>query len=165
MTSLRFILSANRRDHILRHFREHPLAGSYFDLSTFPSPDELLLFINSNAPISMESQSEKKACYLFHTIDGRAVGSSGIALRNSVLAENIVYEQREGYSLSIGLVEELPVTESLCVIAQETNEGLSVVTAFPGGCARPFAQKGQPAKEYALNKQFWEEHILLKKKN
>jgi hypothetical protein len=41
MTSLRFILSANRRDHILRHFGDNSLAGSHFNPAVFASPLEL----------------------------------------------------------------------------------------------------------------------------
>jgi hypothetical protein len=165
MSSLRFILSAKCHDHILRHFGDNSFAGSHFNSTTFASPQELMLFINSNAPISTQSYSEKKAAYLFQTKDGRAVGTRGIAKRNKVPTKDIVHEKREGYLLYIGLVEELPITTQFCVIAHETDEGLSIITAFPGNYARPFAQKGQPAKEYALNKQFWAEHVLLRKKS
>ena len=165
MSTLRFILSANRHDHILRHFGDHTLAGSHFNSDVFASPQELMLFINSNAPISNQSYSEKKAAYLFQTKDGRAVGTQGVALRKNILPVDIVIEKREGYTLSIGLIEELPITREFCVITYDTSEGLSIMTAFPGSYARPFAQKGQPAKEYALNKQFWTEHVLLRKKS
>jgi hypothetical protein len=63
------------------------------------------------------------------------------------------------------LVSQLPLTAEFCIIAQETEEGLSIITAFPGAYARPFAQKSQPKEEYELNKKFWEEHVLLKQKN
>jgi hypothetical protein len=164
MSSLRFILSEHRHGHLLRHFGDNSPAGSHFNTAVFASPQELILFINSNAPISTQSYSEKKVAYLFRTTDGTAVGTDGLALRKSIPAEDIVQENRDGYSLSIGLIAELPITQEFCVIAYETPEGLSIVTAFPGGYARPFAQKGQPTKEYALNKQFWEDHVLVRKK-
>jgi hypothetical protein len=67
--------------------------------------------------------------------------------------------------MEVGMVDILPDTQLFCVIADETPEGLSIITAFPGGYARPFAQKSQPKDEYELNKKFWEEHVLLKRKS
>lgn len=159
-----FYLSDSGRKHVGRHFGVENLAGSHFLQSTFASPDDLLSYVNTAAPVQTITQSIGKSAYCFQITDGRMAGTSGLARRTALPAQEIVREIREGYTIEIGLVDELPLTTHFCVIAQETSNGLSIITAFPGGYARPFAQKGQPTEEYALNKKFWEEHALLKQK-
>ena len=162
--NLTFYFSDAGRKHVSRHFGADQLAGSHFLPSTFASPDDMLSFINSTPSFQIIPQSTGKSAYCFRMADGRKAGTSGLAIRKSLLENNIVREVREGFTIEVGLVAELPLTAEFCVIAQETPAGLSIITAFPGGYARPFAQKGQPTEEYALNKRFWEEHVLLKQK-
>jgi hypothetical protein len=149
---------------VARHFGSNNLAGSHFLRSTFATSDDLLYFINSTPPIQTITQSPGKSAFCFELDDGRMAGTSGLAARKDIPANAIVREAREGFTMEIGLVDHLPETNQFCVIADESTEGLSIITAFPGGYARPFAQKGQRAEEYALNKLFWEEHVLLKQK-
>lgn len=159
-----FYFSEAGRQHVGRHFGAENLAGSHFLRSTFSTPDELLAFVNSIEPTQVIEQSAGKSAFCFELNDGRMAGTSGLAARKDIPANAIVRETREGYTMEIGFVSELPLTNAFCVIAQKTSQGLSIITAFPGDYARPFAQKGQPAEEYALNKKFWEEHVLLKQK-
>ena len=159
-----FYFSEAGRQHVGRHFGTETLAGSHFLRSTFSTPDELLGFVNSTEPTQLIEQSAGKTAFCFELNDGRMAGTSGLAARKDIPANAIVREAREGFTMEIGFVSELPLTNAFCVIAQESPKGLSIITAFPGSYARPFAQKGQPAEEYALNKRFWEEHVLLKQK-
>lgn len=159
-----FYFSDAGRKHVARHFDMHNLAGSHFLQSTFSTPDDLLSYLNATHSMQIIPQSSGKSAYCFRMADGRMAGTSGLAQRSHLPAQDIVREVREGYTIEIGLLAELPLTADFCIIAQETEEGLSIITAFPGGYARPFAQKGQPPEEYALNKRFWEEHVLLKQK-
>jgi hypothetical protein len=159
-----FYFSEAGRKHVERHFGAENLAGSHFLNSTFSTPEELLIFMNETEPVLVIEQSAGKSAYCFELTDGRMAGTSGLAARKDIPQNAIVRETREGFTMEIGFVSELPMTNAFCVVAQETSEGLSVITAFPGGYARPFAQKGQPAEEYALNKRFWEEYVLLKQK-
>jgi hypothetical protein len=160
-----FYFSDAGRKHVARHFDIENLAGSHFLKSTFSTPDDLLSYLNAIAPLQIIPQSSGKSAFCFRIADGRMAGTSGLAQRSHLPAHAIVREIREGYSIEIGLVSQLPLTAEFCIIAQETEEGLSIITAFPGGYARPFAQKSQPREEYELNKKFWEEHVLLKQKN
>jgi hypothetical protein len=160
-----FYFSDAGRKHVARHFDMDNLAGSHFLKSTFSTPDDLLSYLNATAPIQIIPQSSGKSAYCFRIADGRMAGTSGLALRSHLPAHDIVREIREGYTIEIGLVTELPLTSEFCIIAQETEDGLSIITAFPGRYARPFAQNSQPREEYELNKKFWEEHLLLKQKN
>lgn len=157
-----FYFSEAGRKHVERHFGSENLAGSHFLRSTFSTPDELLAFVNSTEPTQVIEQSVGKTAFCFELSDGRMAGKSGLATRKDIPENHIIRETREGFTMEIGFVSELPLTNEFCVVAQESPKGLSIITAFPGGYARPFAQKGQPADEFALNKQFWEDHLLLK---
>ncbi len=158
-----FYYSESGRKHVARHFVDSDLAGSHFLSSTFPTPDDLLAYVNANAPREIFKQSMGKCAYCFNLSDGRMAGTSGIALRQELNSQDIVREVRDGYTIDVGIVKTLPLTSEFCIIAHESPQGLSIVTAFPGGYARAFAQKGQTSEEYALNEQFWAEHILLRK--
>jgi hypothetical protein len=162
--SLPFLLLDNHLIHMNRHFEENYLAGSHFCLHTFPSPGALVEFINANDPVEAVPQSASRACYIFRLTDGRMAGTCGISKRNAIPQEDITREVREGFTLEVGWIDELPTTNEFCIVAEETPHGLAIITAFPGSHARPFAQRSQPKEEYNLNRQFWKEHVLLKKK-
>jgi hypothetical protein len=160
-----FYIAPTQRAHVARHFNQSDLAGSHFYAASFASPESLVAFVNNTEPLEVIKQSEKRFAFRFASINKQPVGTSGLALRSELNPEQLAKLVREGFTLEIGIVDQLPETTEFCVIADETLEGLSIITAFPGGYARPFAQKSQPATEYALNKQFWEEHVLLKQKD
>jgi len=160
-----FQLKETRRQHVLRHMLPSELAGSHFYSEVFGDPEELIDYINAHEPLKVIRQREKRFAFCFAEMVGHPVGTSGLAKRIDLQTSQIERHVREGYTLEVGIVDKLPETHLFCVIADETPDGLSIITAFPGAYARPFAQKGQPAKEYALNKQFWAEHVLLMKKS
>ena len=159
-----FYLSSRSRKHIKRHFYVGIHSGSHFLIDTFQTPDDLLLFLEHSNPVRTIEQNLNTTLFTYTLTDGRMAGTIGIAKRNQVRKENLITEVRDGFMIEVEEVEELTLTAELCVVARRTNKGLSIITAFPGGYARPFAQKGQPAEEYELNKQFWKEHVLLKPK-
>jgi hypothetical protein len=160
-----FILPDWRLAHLIRHFGANDLAGSYFLPEVFATPTELVDFINAHPHTHSIDQGNGRMAFHFETSDKMIVGTCGLARREEVDAGCILREQREGYTLEIGYVESLPFTHEFCVIADRREYGFHIITAFPGGYARPFAQKSQPREEYELNKKFWEEHVLLKQKN
>ncbi len=157
-------MSEAQRAHIARHFSQADLAGSHFLESSMKSPEELVVFINRTPPVEIIAQSKTRFAFRFQSIDNRPIGTCGLEHRNNLSDNQITHQVRDGFTIDIGFVDELPLTSQFCVIADETPEGFSVITAFPGSYARPFAQKGQPADDYAMNKKFWEEHVLLKLK-
>ena len=160
-----FYLTAYQREHVLRHFHSNDMAGSHFYTEVFASPEGLIACINSVEPEETIRQSKTRFAFCFAHFNGQAVGTSGLAKRSDLRKDQITRVVREGYTIEVGIVDQLPETCNFCVIADDLPEGLSIITAFPGGYARPFAQKGQPREEYELNKKFWEEHVLLKQKN
>jgi hypothetical protein len=160
-----FILPDSRLAHLIRHFGANDLAGSYFLLEVFATPTELVDFINAHPHTHSIDQGNGRMAFLFETSDKMIFGTCGLARKEDVDAGCIIREQREGYTLEIGYMDSLPSTHEFCVIADRRQDGFHIITAFPGGYARSFAQKSQPREEYELNKKFWEEHVLLKQKN
>ncbi len=160
----KFLLNESRKKHLARHFFKSELAGSMFNTSTFASPEDLVDFINSHAYADSNQQTHSNSIISFTFMHAKIVGLEGISLRSSLTEHSIVREIRDGHTIDVAIVGELRKTRLFCVIAKEYSEHLSIITAFPGSYARPFAQKGQPAEEYVLNKRFWEEHVLLKQK-
>jgi hypothetical protein len=161
----KFHLNASRMKHLARHFFKSELAGSTFNLSTFASPEDLVDFINSHSYEDSNRQTHSKSIFCFTFKHEKFVGLEGISLRSSLTEHSIVREKRDGHTIDVAVVNELKKTQFFCVIAKEQAEHFSIITAFPGNYARPFAQKGQPADDYAMNKKFWEEHVLLKRIN
>jgi hypothetical protein len=140
------------------------LAGSHFYPHVFGDPEELIDYIKVHEPLEVIQQRNKRFAFCFATLDGNPVGTSGLAKRKDLNPSHIERHVREGYTIEVGIVDTLPETNLFCVIANDTSEGFSIITAFPGGNARPFAQKSQTKEEYDLNRAFWEEHILLMKR-
>lgn len=148
-----------------RHFGECKLAGSYFLQDTFESPADLLLYLENAIQTSPVIQTSNTTLFNYSLTDGRMAGMVGIAKRNCISEQHLSREIRDGITIDVGIVDELQFTPEFCIVARRTSKGHSIITAFPGGYARPFARKGQPSKEYALNKLFWEEHVLVRLKS
>lgn len=159
-----FYLTSKGQLHMKRHFGDGNLAGSYFLKETYRTPSDLLLYLQDAKPKRIIKQPPITIILTYTLTDGRMAGTVGLTKKSFFTEKNLIREVRDGFTVDVGLVDELELTVEFCIVARETSKGLSIITAFPGGYARPFARKGQPAKEYALNKQFWEEHVLLKRK-
>jgi hypothetical protein len=160
-----FYLTQISRQHLAQHFGNVIRAGSYFIQETFQTPEDLIVFLNTVTPNNVFEQTPGTTVFTYTLTDGRMAGTVGIAKRDSVGLENITTEVRDGLVIEVAQLDELALTPDFSIVARRTNQGNSVITGFPGSPARPFARKRQPAPEYALNKLFWEEHILLKLKS
>ena len=159
-----FLISDKRRAHLLRHMLPNELAGSHFYDYAFYEAEALIDYINRHEPFEVIQQRDKRFAFCFAAIDGHPIGTSGLAKRSELATSQIERQVREGYTIDVGIVDTLPETHLFCVIADETPDGLSIITAFPGAYAQPFPQKNQPRIEYEFNRKFWDEHILLKKR-
>jgi hypothetical protein len=160
-----FYITPKSLRHLERHFGECKLAGSYFLRDTFESPADLLQFLEKATPTSFVFQTFNNTVFNYSITDGRMAGSVGITKRNCISKQNLSREIRDGITMDVGIVDEPQFTPEFCIVARRTSKGYSIITAFPGSYARPFARKGQPSKEYALNKLFWEEHVLVRLKS
>ena len=159
-----FYITPKARKHLLRHFSENTFSGSHFNQHVFNCPEDLVSYLNSDEDkeFCIQYESKNSICFAYTHIE--SIGTEGIALRNAIGEENIIFSQRDGYNLDIALCEHIPETNIFLVFARKTKIGLSITTAFPGRYSRPFPRKGQSSNEYLLNKKFWKEHVLLKKK-
>jgi hypothetical protein len=160
-----FYLTQISRQHLAQHFGNVIRAGSYFLQETFQTPEDLIVFLNNVAPDNVFEQTPGTTVFTYTLTDGRMAGTVGIAKRDSVGLENITTEVRDGLVIEVAQLDELALTPDFSIVARRTSQGHSVITGFPGSPVRPFARKRQPAPEYALNKLFWEEHILVKLKS
>ena len=160
-----FYLTPASRRHLERHFGDGAWAGSCFLKSTFETPDDLLLFLQNTSPVTVIKQPPSTIVFTYTLTNCKMAGTVGLMKKSSLSENDLVREIREGFTIEVGLVDGLRLTPDFCVVVRETLKGYRIITAFPGDYARPFAQKGQPAKEYALNKQFWAEHVLLRQKS
>ena len=138
------------------------LAGSHFYPHVFGDPEGLIDYINVHEPLEVIQQLDNRFAFCFAALDRKPVGTSGLARREELQPSQIQQQVRDGFTIDIGIVDSLPETYLFCVIAHETSDGFSIITAFPGGNARPFPQKSQPREEFELNRTFWKEHVLLK---
>jgi len=159
-----FYLTPRSLLHLERHFGQGMVAGSYFLNETFPTPHDLLLFLHSATPVSLVEQTPGTSMFTYILTDGRMAGTVGIAKKNTIRESNLRDDIRDGFTIQVGIIEELTFTSDFCIVARKTSQGYSIITAFPGSNARPFPRKGQPPEEYNINKQFWQEHVLLKKR-
>jgi hypothetical protein len=157
-----FFITPNRRKHLLRHMLPTELAGSHFYPHVFGDAEVLIDYINVHEPLEVIQQLDNGFAFCFSTLDGNPVGTSGLAKRKVLQPSQIEQQVRDGFTIEVGIVDSLPVTHLFCVIAHETSDGFSIITAFPGGNARPFPRKSQPREEFELNRTFWKEHVLLK---
>jgi hypothetical protein len=160
-----FYLTQISRQHLAQHFGNVIRAGSYFLQETFQTPEDLIVFLNNVAPDNVLEQTPGTTVFTYTLAGGRMAGTVGIAKRDSVRCEYLTTEVRDGFVIEVAHMEELALTPDFSIVARRTNQGHSIITGFPGSPARPFARKGQPTAEYAINKLFWEEHILLKLKS
>ena len=160
-----FYITPKSLRHLERHFGEGKLAGSYFLRDTFESPADLLKYLENATQTSSVIQTSNTTIFNYSLTDGRMAGMVGIAKRNCISKQNLSREIRDGITIDVGIVDELQLTPEFCIVARRTSKGSSIITAFPGGYARPFARNGQPSKEYSLNKLFWDEHALIRLKS
>ena len=160
-----FYITPKSLRHLERHFGECKLAGSYFLRDTFERPADLLKYLENVTQKSSIIQTSNTTVFNYSLTDGRMAGMVGITKRNCISKQNLARDIRDGITIDVGIVDELQFTPEFCIVARRTSKGHSIITAFPGSYARPFARKGQPSKEYALNKLFWEEHVLVRQKS
>jgi len=157
-----FVISPDKVQHLNRHFAGSKVPGSHFNTDVFPTIDSLIEYINKHEPYTIIQQSATKKAYLFMHEEGIEVGTCGIAKRDSLPTNDIITEQRDGFSIEIGLVKELPKSNEFCVIATDTIDGKMVLTAFPGMFAPPFPEAEKNEGDYLKSKYFWQKYILIK---
>jgi hypothetical protein len=159
---MNYILSEKAKAHIQLHFGKTAAAGSLFDESVFPTIENLFSYLLLRTPdqIIRQLNSNQAHVYVLHELS--SCGWTGLGKRSEY--PNIQSEVRNGWNVDFAYIDFFPSTNYVTVICSETELGFLVVTAFPGEYAPPFPNCSQSTDEIEINKRYWSEHILLRKR-
>ena len=154
-------ITAGREKHMLRHFNGDAI-GSAFDTAVFTDVDALLEYINSHQPNEIIQQTNNREAWIFICSEFESIGHCGLMNRKDVPLAQIVEEMRDGHLMDVGIVEELPRTNKLCVVVEHKETGVYLITAFPGERTVAFPYGAQSPEERLISEAFWKEHILVR---
>lgn len=146
---------------MLRHFSGDAI-GSAFDTAVFADVDALLDYINSHQPNQIIPQTNGREAWIFICSEFESIGHHGLMLRADVPPAQIVEEMRDGHLMDVGIVDELPRTNRLCVVVEHKDSGVYLITAFPGEKAAAFPYGAQSPEERSISESFWKEHVLVR---
>jgi hypothetical protein len=151
-----------RMEYVKKHFEGSIVAGSCFYSDVFQNPMELIQFINSTIPIQIIQQENQIQAHLFKA--EFAIGTCALSDLNSLKNPDIQLETRDGISIRFAWVDSLPETNKFFVIVEGHHSPFEIITLFPGEYAHPFPHANQSEKANNESKEFWEKHVLLKKR-
>jgi hypothetical protein len=157
-------LSPYRRKHILQHFHGSEEAGSVFHAECFPTPEDLLRYLNERKPFEVKAEFAEREVWLYNANEFASIGTLGLAKRSDIADVSIVSLQRGKFIHEVALVEKLPLTSFIYVVVKRSGEHYNLITAFPGNIAAPFPSRKQSPHKRKLSVAFWKEHVLLKVK-
>jgi hypothetical protein len=160
--SAKYHISPTRIDYVKKHFEGSTVAGSCFYSNVFPNPMELVQTINSMVPHQIIQQENQTQAHLFKA--GYAIGICALSDLNALKNPDIQFETRDGISTRFAWVDALPETSHFFVIVEGDHSPFEIITLFPGEYAPPFPHAKQSEKANADSKEFWEKHVLLKKR-
>lgn len=154
-------ITSGREKHMLRHFNGDAI-GSAFDTAVFADVDSLLEYINSHQPNEIIPQTNGREAWIFICAEFESIGHCGLMNRIDVPAAQIVEEIRDGFLMDVGIVDELPRTNKLCVVVEHKETGVYLITAFPGERTVAFPYGAQSPEERIISEAFWKEHVLVR---
>lgn len=161
---MRYVLTEDRRGHVLRHFGGSIASGSYFESSIFPDPDTLLALLEGMEPEKKYQQGNGREAHVYCFPSGTVCGYVGLGKRRDYDKAEWDEELRNGFVIQFAWVDSLVPTHSLTLVCDVTALPYSIITAFPGDYAPAFPHQGMDEVEFAMAEDFWQEHILLKVK-
>jgi hypothetical protein len=154
-------ITSGREKHMLRHFSGDAIGGA-FDTAVFADVDALLDYINSRQPNQIIPQTNGREAWIFICSEFESIGHHGLMRRADVPESLIVEEMRDGHLMDVGIVNELPRTNRLCVVVEHKDSGVYLITAFPGEKAAAFPYGAQSPEERSISESFWKEHVLVR---
>ena len=160
--SAKYQISPIRIDYVKKHFEGSTVAGSCFYPNVFQNPFELMNYINSTLPHQIIQQESHTQAHLFKA--EFAVGTCALTDLNALKNPEIQLEIRDGISTRFAWVDALPETNHFCVIVEGSHSPFEIITLFPGEYAPPFPHANQSEKAHAESEEFWEKHVLVKKR-
>lgn len=161
---MRYVLTEDRRGHVLRHFGGSAASDSYFESSIFPNPETLLALLEGMEPENQHQQGNGREAHVYCFPAGTVCGYVGLGKRRDYDKSVWDEELRNGFVIQFAWVDSLVPTHSLTVVCDVTALPYSIITAFPGDYAPAFPHQGMDEAEFAVAEDFWQEHILLKVK-
>ena len=161
---MKYLLSDRAKKHVEGHFAQNAKSGSIFRPDYFPTIESLLNFMVDIEPIREIIQSEYSVAHLYE-IDGlEYVGWEGVGKLLDYPKLKVQEENRNGYMTRFIEIPELPTTKLFNVVFKHCLNGMELVTVFPGMYAPAFPNASMSKDDFQIASEFWDEHILLKKR-
>jgi hypothetical protein len=95
------------------------------------------------------------------------IGTKGVVPINEISADQksqIFYEKNRNFPLSLLLVDVLPVTNQCTLILKPSVDGYVFISAFSGESAMPIPDYKMTKAQFDACKNFWDQHVFLKKR-
>lgn len=156
---MKYLITDKAREHCNQHIGDSGKSGSKFNTEVFLSLESILTEIKSIQPNRIVEQSSGRVAHIYE-LNGFC-GWIGIGKRADY--SRIETEIRNGFVTEFAVVETLPQTRLLTVIAEFIDGTYTLITVFPGDYAPPFPYEGMEPEEKERASVFWKENILLKK--
>ena len=161
---MKYLLSDRAKKHVEGHFAQNAKSGSIFRPDYFPTIESLLNFMVDIEPIREIIQSEYSVAHLYKIDALEYVGWEGVGKLSDYPKVEVQEENRNGYMTRFIEIPELPTTKLFNVVFKHCLNGMELVTVFPGMYAPAFPNASMSKDDFQIASEFWDEHILLKKR-
>ena len=161
---MKYLLSYRAKKHVEGHFAQNAKSGSIFRPDYFPTIESLLIYILDLEPIREIIQSEYSVVHLYQINALEYVGWEGVGKLSDYPKVEVQEENRNGYMTRFMEIEELPQTKFVNVVFKQCLNGMELITVFPGMYAPAFPNASMSMDDLQIASEFWDEHILLKKR-
>ena len=161
---MKYLLTDRAQKHVEGHFAQNAKSGSIFRPDYFPAIESLLNFMVDIEPIREIIQSEYRVAHLYEIDALEYVGWEGVGELSDYPKVKVQEENRNGYMTRFVEIAELPTTKFVNVVFKQCLNGMELITVFPGMYAPAFPSNSMPKDDFQIASEFWEEHILLKKR-
>lgn len=161
---MKYLLSDRAKKHVEGHFAQNAKSGSIFRPDYFPAVESLLNFMVDIEPIREIIQSEYSVAHLYEIDALEYVGWEGVGELSDYPKVKVQEENRNGYMTRFIEIAELPTTKFINVVFKQCLNGMELITVFPGMYAPAFPCNSMSKDDFQIASEFWEEHILLKKR-
>lgn len=161
---MKYLLSNRTKKHVEGHFAQNAKSGSIFRPDCFPNIESLLIYILDLEPIREIIQSEYSVVHLYQINALEYVGWEGIGKMSDYPKAKVQEENRNGCMTRFIEIVELPTTKFVNVVFKQCLNGMELITVFPGMYAPAFPNASMSMDDLQIALEFWDEHILLKKR-
>jgi hypothetical protein len=161
---VKYLLSNRTKKHVEGHFAQNAKSGSIFRPDCFPNIESLLIYILDLEPIREIIQSEYSVVHLYQINALEYVGWEGIGKMSDYPKAKVQEENRNGCMTRFIEIVELPTTKFVNVVFKQCLNGMELITVFPGMYAPAFPNASMSMDDLQIALEFWDEHILLKKR-